>query len=118
MRIVCPTIILSAALGAGAVLSFVGEAIAFPVPGVAKPIGDRVGTPPEPNYALNHCFNLGNSDGFGDYVRKQRRERHHQSCNQGAHQAYELGYQEGFAGKLSYRRDHPLSSWARSRTAP
>ena len=118
MRIVCPTIFRSAALGAGAVSSSVGEAIALPAQGVEKPIGDRVSTAPEPNYTLNHCFNLGKWDGFRDYVRKRRRERRHPGWNQEAQQAYEVGYQQGFTGNLSYRRDHPLSSWARPRTVP
>jgi hypothetical protein len=118
MKIVCPTIILSAALGSVAVILLGGESIALSAADGEKQIEDRVLATPEPNYSLNRCFNRGNWDGFRDHKRKQRREHHSLCASQEAQQSYDLGYQQGFAGQLSYRRDHPLSTWARVRTIP
>jgi hypothetical protein len=67
-------------------------------------------------YKINHCFNIGNRDGYSDHKKNESREHHQKCLGSDESQAYLSGYQEGFVGKRSYRRDHRLSSWARVRT--
>src|ERR1700733_1664376 len=69
----------------------------------------------EPNYKVNHCFNMGNEDGYRDHKNNKRRQ-HDSNCRSSDQaEGYASGYEEGFGGERSYRRDHRLSSWARVR---
>jgi hypothetical protein len=108
---------LGAALACAAIISCPAKAITFSKMVADQKDEDRVSAEPEPNYTVNHCFNIGNRDGYRDH-RKSRHSEHNNKCldEEGRH-AYELGYRKGFKGKRSYRLDHRLSSWARVRTA-
>jgi hypothetical protein len=117
MNIGLKTFTLGAALACAAIISCPAKAITFFNLVADQKDRDRVSTEREPNYTANHCFNLGNRDGYRDH-RKGHRSEHHDNClNEEARQAYELGYKKGFDGQRSYRIDHRLSSWARVRTA-
>jgi hypothetical protein len=70
----------------------------------------------ETTYKINHCFNVGNRYGYSDHKKNERREHNSKCLIADESQAYISGYQEGFNGHRTYRRDHRLSSWARVRT--
>ena len=68
-----------------------------------------------PDLKVNHCFNLGNRDGVADHKQSPHSIHESECATDGASDAYRIGYNQGFIGERSYRRDHRLSSWARSR---
>jgi hypothetical protein len=109
------TFMLGATLACAAIISCPAKSITFSNLIADQKDKDRVRA--EPNYAVNHCFNLGNRDGYRDHRNRQRNEHHDNCLDEEARHAYELGYRQGFKGQRSYRLDHPLSSWARVRTA-
>jgi hypothetical protein len=74
-------------------------------------------TESEPGYKINHCFDIGNRDRYKDHKKNERREYHRKCLSSEAFESYMLGYQEGFGGKHRSRRDHRLSSWARTNCA-
>ncbi len=116
MNIGLKTLTLGAALAYAAIISCPAKATAFSHL-VADHDKDRVRAEQEPNYTVNHCFNLGNRDGYRDHRKHQRSEHNDKCLDKAARQAYELGYEKGFKGQRGYRLDHRLSSWARVRTA-
>jgi hypothetical protein len=69
------------------------------------------------DYRINHCFNIGNRDGYADRKRKKSRSPEEQCNDAEGKEAHDLGYQLGLRGQRSYRRDHRLSSWARPRVS-
>ena len=79
---------------------------------------DRSQKQQKPDYEKNHFYNLGNREGYRDHKKKEHTERNREFSNDDDRRAYEDGYEKGWEGKRSYRLDHPLSSWARVRTAP
>ena len=117
MNIRLKTLTLGAALACAAIISCPVRAITFSNLVADQEDKDRVRAEQEPNYTVNHCFNLGNRDGYRDHRKRQRSEPHDMCLDEEARQAYELGYRKGFKGHRSYRLDHRLSSWARVRTA-
>src|SRR5216683_4449679 len=93
------------------------ESVAFSTQVKDSPTRHQDKTESEPDYKINHCFNIGNRDGYRDHKKNERREHHPKCLSSEAFESYMSGYQEGFGGERSYRRDHRLSSWARVRTA-
>ena len=67
--------------------------------------------------AINRCFNLGNRGGYHDRNHSDHRARGGKCDFADSSNAYTLGYQQGLTGNRNYRRDHPLSNWARTRGA-
>lgn len=81
--------------------------------------GDSLDTPEEQHaYHVNHCFNIGNRDGYRDRKEKKSRIPDKKCKDVEARQAQEIGYQLGLEGERSYRRDHRLSNWAKPRVGP
>jgi hypothetical protein len=117
MNIGLKTFTLGAALACAAIISFPAKAITFSNLVVDQKDKDRVRAEREPNYIVNHCFNLGNRDGYQDHRKRERSEHNDKCLNEEARQAYEGGYRQGFKGQRSYHIDHRLPSWARVRTA-
>ena len=117
MNIGFKTFTMAVALACTIVISCPAKAITFSNLAADQKDQDQLRAEQDPNYTLNHCFNLGNRDGYRDY-RTRKRSGHHDMClGEESRQAYELGYRKGFKGQRSYRLDHRLSSWARVRTA-
>lgn len=59
-----------------------------------------------PEYANNHYYRLGNSEGYEDYKRKtQRKEHNHKYRNDDDRKAHDYGYQQGWQGQR-YGSDH------------
>lgn len=116
MNIGLKTFVLGA-LACAAIISCPAKSITFSHLVADQKDKDRVRAEREPNYAVNHCFNLGNRDGYRDHRKRQRSEHHDKCLDEETRQAYELGYRQGFKGQRSYCIDHRLSSWARVRTA-
>jgi len=117
MNIGLKTLTLGAALAFVAIISSPLRAITFSNLVADQEYKERVTAEQEPNYTVNHCYNLGNRDGYRDHRKRQPSEYHDKCLAEEARQAYELGYRQGFKGHRSYRLDHRLSSWARVRTA-
>ena len=106
---------LGATLACAAITSCPAQSMTFSNLIADQKDKDRVRA--EPNYTVNHCFNLGNRDGYRDHRKRQLSEHHDKCLDEEARQAYELGYRQGFKGQRSFRIDHRLSSWARVRTS-
>ena len=64
MNIGLKTLTLGAALAGAAIISCPAKAITFSNLVADQKDKDRVSTDREPNYTANHCFNLGNRDGY------------------------------------------------------
>jgi len=110
------TFTLGAALACAAVISCPAKAITFSNLVADQKDEDQLRAERDPDYTVNHCFNLGNRDGYRDRRKRQHSEHHNRCLDEEARQAYALGYRQGFNGQRSYRIDHQLSSWARVRT--
>ena len=66
----------------------------------------------EPGHVKNHCFNLGNEDGYHDRKGPHRQDRHRICATAEAGQDYSVGYRLGLLGQRQFRRDHRQSFWS------
>jgi len=88
---------LAAALGLSMIHSL-AELVAFSTPVKDSPTRHQDKTESEPDYKINHCFNIGNRDGYTDHKKTERREHHPKCLSSEASESYMSGYEEGFGG--------------------
>lgn len=118
MRAPLRTLVVRAALAFAVLLSPLARVTT--VASVAEDYGgNSLDTPEEQHiYHVNHCFNIGNRDGYRDRKKKKVRSPEKSCTDVEGKQALDAGYQQGLLGQRTYRRDHRLSNWARPRVGP